>query len=58
MKVHFDVVPLWSILVCKIPQFLAKKRPIRTTNHILLEGRHSEATEKLYYVLSTTHSSF
>ena len=32
--------PLWSILVCKIPQFWAKL-PIRTAHHTFLEIRHA-----------------
>ena len=41
---------LWSILVCKIPQF-GKKLPIRTTHHTFLESRHPEVTKNPYCVL-------
>ena len=43
--------PLWSILVCKIPKFLAKKLPIQTTYHTFLESSYLEVT-KNSYVLS------
>ena len=44
--------PLWSILVCKIPQFW-KKVPIWTTHHTFLESRNPEITKNSYYVLSS-----
>ena len=42
---------LWSILVCKIPQFW-EKLPIRSTHHTFLESRQPEVTKIPYYVLS------
>ena len=44
---------MWSILVCKIPQFLAKSYRFVYT---FLESRHSEVTENLHYVLSIRQS--
>ena len=43
--------PLWSILICKIPQF-DQKLPIRTIRHAFLESRHPEVTKNPYYLLS------
>ena len=47
--------PLWSILVCKIPQF-GQKLLIWEAHHTFLERRHPEVTKNLYYVLSTEGS--
>ena len=47
---------LWSILVCKIPQFFGQKLPIWEAHHTFLESRHTEVTKNLYYILSTYHS--
>ena len=44
---------MWSILVCKMPQFLAKSYRFVYT---FLESRHSEVTENLHYVLSIRQS--
>ena len=41
----------WSILVYKIPPFLAKSYRIK--HHTFLESRHHEVIKNLYYVLST-----
>ena len=41
---------LWSIRVCKLPQFW-EKIPILTTHHTFLESRHPEVTKNPYYVL-------
>ena len=46
----FSCGPLWSILVCKVPQFWANL-PIRTAHYTFLENRHPEVTKNLYYVL-------
>ena len=43
---------LWSILVCKIPQFWAKL-PLRTAHHTFLESRQPELTKNSYNVLPT-----
>ena len=42
---------LWTILVCKIPQFWAKAT-IWIAHHTFLESRHPEITKTPYYVLS------
>ena len=44
--------PLWSILVCKIPQFWAKAWTIWTAHQNVLESRHPEVTKSPYYALS------
>ena len=49
VKIHLDVGPLWSILVCKIPQ-------IWTTHHTFLESRHPEVTKNRYYFFSSEWS--
>ena len=49
------MIPLWSILVCKIPQFLAKSYRFGYLI-ILLESGHPEATNNPYYVLFTRRS--
>ena len=46
---------LWSILVCKIPQFL-QKLLIWTAHQTFPESRHPEVTKNLYYVLFTRWS--
>ena len=46
---------LWSILVCKIPQFWAKVTDSAARN-VFLESRHSEVTKNLYYALYTRRS--
>ena len=45
--------PRWSILVCKIPQFLPKSYRFRQLI-TFLESRHPEITNNLYYVLYTS----
>ena len=45
----------WSILVCKIPQFLAKSYWFRQLITLFLE-RHPEVTKNLYYIFSTRQS--
>ena len=46
------MAPLWSILVCKIPQFWAKATDSDITHHTFLESRHPEITKNPYHVLS------
>ena len=46
-------LPLWSMLVRKIPHFFGQKLAIWTAHHTFLESRHPEVTKNLYYVLST-----
>ena len=43
--------PLWSILVCKVPQFW-EKATTSEAHHTFLETRHPEVTKNSYYVLS------
>ena len=50
LKIRFNVVPLWSILVCKISHFFFRKLPIQTAHHNFLESRHPEVTKNLYYL--------
>ena len=41
---------IWSILVCKIPQFW-EKLSVWTVHHTFLESIHSDVFKNLYYVL-------
>ena len=45
------MVPLWFILVCKIPQFWAKATDSDSSSYFS-RSRHTEVTENSYYVLS------
>ena len=44
VKIHFLVFTLWSILVCKIPQFWGKATN-SDSHHIVLESRQPEVTK-------------
>ena len=44
VKIYFDVVLLWSILICKIPQFWAQTTN-STMHHPFPEHRHPEVTK-------------
>ena len=46
-------LPLWSMLVRKIPHFFGQKLAIRTAHHTFLESRYPEVSKNLYYVFST-----
>ena len=51
VKIDFHVVPLWSILVCKSPQFLAKATNLEN-HHTFIESKHPEVAKNSCYVLS------
>ena len=44
VKIHFLVAPLWSILVCKIPQFWGQATD-SDSHHIFLESWQTEVTK-------------
>ena len=48
--------PLWSLLVCKVPQFSTESYPFRQNIYNILENTLPEVTKNLYYVLSTRRS--
>ena len=52
---HFYVVPLWCILVCKTLQFLVKSYRLRQL-FIFFLSRHSKVTKSQYCILSTWRS--
>ena len=55
-KFIFMWSPLWSILVCKILQFLAKSSQFGKLKHTFLKSRHPDVTKNLHYVLISRRS--